>query len=50
MKLSYCQQGKDIAEARNFAMSIAKEKEMTYINGYDHPHIIGKFRCAEHNL
>lgn len=33
-------QGKDIAESRSFAMSISKEKKMTYINGYDHPHII----------
>lgn len=33
-------QGKDIAESRNYAMAIAKEKGMTYINGYDHPHII----------
>ncbi|KAJ6634254.1 L-threonine dehydratase catabolic TdcB [Pseudolycoriella hygida] len=32
--------GNDIAESRLFAIDIAKEKEMTYINGYDHPHII----------
>lgn len=30
-------------------MSISKEKGMTYINGYDHPHIIGKLHCADQN-
>lgn len=29
-----------MAEAKHFAMSLAKEKEMTFINGYDHPQII----------
>lgn len=29
-----------MAEALQHAMFIAKEKGMTYINGYDHPHII----------
>ena len=32
--------GKDIGESREFAMRLAKEKSFTYINGYDHPHII----------
>lgn len=32
--------GKDMVEAKNFAMKMAKEKGLTYINGYDHPHIM----------
>ncbi|KAG4065507.1 hypothetical protein HA402_013277 [Bradysia odoriphaga] len=32
--------GNDMAEALSYAMLLAKEKGMTYINGYDHPHII----------
>lgn len=27
-------------EAKKFAMLISKERELTYINGYDHPNII----------
>ncbi|XP_017778881.1 PREDICTED: L-threonine ammonia-lyase isoform X2 [Nicrophorus vespilloides] len=33
-------QGKDMGEAKKIAMRIAKEKGFTYINGYDHPHIM----------
>lgn len=48
MKVQSCRQyganivihGKDIGESREFAMRLAKEKSFTYINGYDHPHII----------
>lgn len=29
-----------MAEAKKNAMLIAKEKNLIYINGYDHPHII----------
>lgn len=29
-----------MAESKNLAMSISKEKKIPYINGYDHPHII----------
>ena len=32
--------GKDIGEARDRALVIAKERNMIYINGYDHPHIL----------
>ena len=48
MKIQSCRQfgatiiihGKDIGESREFAMQIASERRLTYINGYDHPHII----------
>ncbi|EFX82963.1 hypothetical protein DAPPUDRAFT_302120 [Daphnia pulex] len=48
MKVQSCRQfganiiihGRDIGESREFAMRLAKEKTLTYINGYDHPHII----------
>ncbi|XP_022913798.1 L-threonine ammonia-lyase isoform X2 [Onthophagus taurus] len=33
-------QGKNMAESKIIAMKIAKEKGYTYINGYDHPHIM----------
>lgn len=29
-----------MAEAKNLAMSMSKEKKIPYINGYDHPHIV----------
>lgn len=29
-----------MAESKNLAMSLSKEKKIAYINGYDHPHII----------
>lgn len=32
--------GKDMAEAKYHAMKISTEEELTYINGYDHPHIM----------
>ncbi|XP_049704597.1 L-threonine ammonia-lyase [Helicoverpa armigera] len=32
--------GANMAEAKHFAMSMAKEKKMMYINGYDHPNVI----------
>ncbi|XP_023934762.2 L-threonine ammonia-lyase [Bicyclus anynana] len=32
--------GHDMKEAKYHAMSLAKEKGLTYINGYDHPHIM----------
>jgi len=48
MKVQSCRQfgaeivihGKDIGESREHAMHLAKERNLTYINGYDHPHII----------
>ncbi|XP_057373337.1 L-threonine ammonia-lyase-like isoform X2 [Daphnia carinata] len=48
MKVQSCRQfganiiihGRDIGESREYAMRLAKEKGLTYINGYDHPHII----------
>ncbi|KAK4015863.1 hypothetical protein OUZ56_030833 [Daphnia magna] len=48
MKVQSCRQfganiiihGRDIGESREFAMRLGKEKNLTYINGYDHPHII----------
>ncbi|XP_073999687.1 serine racemase [Rhodnius prolixus] len=48
MKVQSCMQhganviviGNDMKEAKHFAMKLAKEKDFTYINGYDHPHII----------
>ncbi|XP_041969462.1 L-threonine ammonia-lyase-like [Aricia agestis] len=32
--------GPDMKEAKYHAMKLAKEKNLTYINGYDHPHIM----------
>ncbi|XP_068618936.1 L-threonine ammonia-lyase [Battus philenor] len=32
--------GDDMKEAKYHAMALAKEKGLTYINGYDHPHIM----------
>uniref|UniRef100_A0A0A9XU89 L-serine deaminase n=2 Tax=Lygus hesperus TaxID=30085 RepID=A0A0A9XU89_LYGHE len=32
--------GKNMKEAKQIAMKMAKENGFTYINGYDHPHII----------
>ena len=32
--------GKDIDEAKERALEMAKEKNMIYVNGYDHPHIL----------
>ena len=48
MKIQSCRQfganiiihGKDILESREYAMRLAKKENLTYINGYDHPHII----------
>jgi len=33
-------QGKDMGEAKKIAMKLGREKGYTYINGYDHPHIM----------
>lgn len=48
MKIQKCQSygaevivhGDDMKEAKLHAMSLAKQKGLTYINGYDHPHIM----------
>ncbi|XP_048515961.1 L-threonine ammonia-lyase isoform X6 [Athalia rosae] len=48
MKIAACKQhgatvvvqGSDMGEAKRIAMTLAKEKVLTYINGYDHPHIM----------
>ncbi|CAB3245694.1 unnamed protein product [Arctia plantaginis] len=32
--------GKNMAEAKHHAMVLAKEKNMLYVNGFDHPHVI----------
>ncbi|VDD77668.1 unnamed protein product [Mesocestoides corti] len=32
--------GKNISEARKVALKLANRRGMTYINGYDHPHIL----------
>nr|CAD7431809.1 unnamed protein product [Timema monikensis] len=48
MKIQSCRQhgasvvvqGDDMGEAKRIAMQLAKERELTYINGYDHPHIM----------
>ncbi|KAL3288306.1 hypothetical protein HHI36_002754 [Cryptolaemus montrouzieri] len=40
LKANVIIEGKDMAEARKVAIRIAQEKGLTYINGYDHPHII----------
>lgn len=32
--------GRDMAEAKKIAMEISRDKEMPYINGYDHPHVM----------
>ncbi|XP_073950329.1 L-threonine ammonia-lyase-like isoform X2 [Choristoneura fumiferana] len=32
--------GHDMTEAKHHAMVLAKERNLTYINGYDHPHIM----------
>ncbi|KAJ8714084.1 hypothetical protein PYW08_007704 [Mythimna loreyi] len=32
--------GNNMAEAKRHAMTLAKEKKMTYINGFDHPNVI----------
>lgn len=33
-------QGQHIGEAREYAMALGREHNMTYINGFDHPHVI----------
>ncbi|XP_017481727.1 PREDICTED: L-threonine dehydratase catabolic TdcB-like isoform X2 [Rhagoletis zephyria] len=33
-------EGRDIAESRIVALVLAKERQLEYINGYDHPHVI----------
>lgn len=48
MKIQKCREynanviieGKNMAEAKTIAYKLSKEKGLTYINGYDHPHII----------
>ncbi|KAL0819568.1 hypothetical protein ABMA28_007659 [Loxostege sticticalis] len=48
MKIQKCQsyganviiQGHDMKEAKHHAMTLAKQQDLTYINGYDHPHIM----------
>ncbi|XP_053613765.1 L-threonine ammonia-lyase-like isoform X2 [Plodia interpunctella] len=48
MKIQKCQSyganvivhGNDMKEAKYHAMTLAKERGLTYINGYDHPHIM----------
>ncbi|ESO89242.1 hypothetical protein LOTGIDRAFT_183268 [Lottia gigantea] len=32
--------GNDIGESKDHALQVAKEKNLIYINGYDHPHIL----------
>ncbi|CAB3245691.1 unnamed protein product [Arctia plantaginis] len=32
--------GDNITEAKHHAMTIAKEKKMMYLNGFDHPHVL----------
>lgn len=33
-------EGRDMAEAKALAMKMSEEKQLLYINGYDHPHIM----------
>ncbi|XP_037955991.1 L-threonine ammonia-lyase-like [Teleopsis dalmanni] len=33
-------EGRDMAEAKTLAMKIARDENLLYINGYDHPHIM----------
>ncbi|XP_047475151.1 basic proline-rich protein-like isoform X3 [Penaeus chinensis] len=48
MKVQACRQyganiivkGSDIGECREIALKMAKEQDLLYINGYDHPHIL----------
>ncbi|XP_042240424.1 nascent polypeptide-associated complex subunit alpha, muscle-specific form-like isoform X2 [Homarus americanus] len=48
MKVQACRQyganiivkGNDIGECREYALKIAQEQGLLYINGYDHPHIL----------
>ncbi|CAM1325313.1 Uncharacterised protein g8914 [Pycnogonum litorale] len=48
MKIELCRQlganvmvqGTDIGKSKDIALKIAKNKDYTYINGYDHPHIL----------
>lgn len=48
MKIQKCREyhanvvieGNDMAEAKKIAYKMSREKSLTYINGYDHPHII----------
>ncbi|KAJ4439624.1 hypothetical protein ANN_07752 [Periplaneta americana] len=48
MKIQACRQhganvvveGKDMGEAKRIAMRLSKERNLTYVNGYDHPHIM----------
>lgn len=48
MKIQRCRQlkanviieGKDMTEAKQIAIKLARERNLTYVNGYDHPHII----------
>ncbi|XP_044744464.1 L-threonine ammonia-lyase isoform X2 [Coccinella septempunctata] len=40
LKANVIIEGKDMAEARRVATKLAREQGLTYVNGYDHPHII----------
>ncbi|XP_022105448.1 uncharacterized protein LOC110987217 [Acanthaster planci] len=48
MKINRCKQngatviihGQDLGESKTYALRLSKRKGMTYINGYDNPHII----------
>ncbi|KAJ9576257.1 hypothetical protein L9F63_006856, partial [Diploptera punctata] len=48
MKIQSCRQqganvvvqGKDMGEAKKIALQLSREQNLTYINGYDHPHIM----------
>ncbi|XP_069944264.1 uncharacterized protein [Cherax quadricarinatus] len=48
MKVQACRQyganvivkGNDIGECREYALRLAKEQGLLYVNGYDHPHIL----------
>jgi len=55
MKVNQCRKygaeihviGADIIEAKEHAMKIARERQLAYINGYDHPHILaGQGTCG----
>lgn len=34
-------EGKNLGQSRDYALKLAQENGLLYINGYDHPHIIG---------
>lgn len=33
-------EGKNLAESKRFALKYARDNEMMYLNGYDHPHVL----------